>query len=60
MTLAVYAITYCGFLLPPPPDCPPTLPAPPLPPVSELNVEAEEEDDEALLPVVLVEAEEFD
>jgi hypothetical protein len=54
-------MTYCGFLLAPPPDCPPTLPVPPLPPVRELNVEAEE--DEVLVPAPLVElaeAEEFD
>ncbi len=58
VTLAVYAMTYCGFLVPPP-DCPPPLPAPPLPPVSELNVEEEEE---VLVPppVELAEADEFD
>jgi len=56
-------MTYCGFLLPPPHDCPPTLPAPALPPVRELNVELEAE--EVLLVVLpllveLAEAEEFD
>ena len=61
VTFAVYTMTYYGFLLAPPPDCPPTLPAQPLPPVSELNVEAEEEDEELVLPplVEFAEADEF-
>lgn len=52
-------MTYCGFLVPPP-DCPPTLPAPLLPPVSELNVEEEVEVLVPTSPVVFAEAEEFD